>query len=147
MLFKTLDAIRQKPKPVRDQYAFFFAVLCTFLIAGVWSMSLPSKLQSTSLASVSGASTTAPFGGLWAEFRSKFTPPPVMVVPTTEATATTPTSSAPTTATVPVAALDLQLSQENMTTVNASSSAAELNEVVPVTILIGTTTSTTVSTD
>jgi hypothetical protein len=136
MLFKTLDALRQKPKPVRDQYALLFAVACTLVIGGVWSLSLPSRLSTTNLATVSAASTTVPFGGMWAEFRSKFswaaTPTAPVVGTTTE-----PVTDAPDDA------LDLELRQENITTVNASSAAAI---PPPVTILIGTT-STASSTD
>ena len=139
MLFQTLDAIRQKSKPVRDQYALLFAVVSTLVIGGVWSLSLPSKLQSTDIAAVAGASTTAPFGGIWAEFRSKFTPPPITLegvrLATTSATGTN-------------TAINFQLSPENVASVNASSTpyfSPEL-ENLPVTILIGTTSTERVST-
>ncbi len=135
MLFKTLDSIRQKPKPVRDQYALLFAVICTFLIGGVWSLSLPSRLETAGgAASVGAASTTLPFGGMWAEFKSKFTPAPIVIEETAIATSTS--DAAP----QQLEALDLELSEGNISTINAASGTAR---VIPVTVLIGTTSTAT----
>lgn len=36
MIIRALRAIRKKPKPVRDQYAFWIAGVCTALVAVVW---------------------------------------------------------------------------------------------------------------
>ena len=43
MLFRIIDAIRRKPKHVREQYAFGGAVIFTAVVVGVWSLSLPAR--------------------------------------------------------------------------------------------------------
>jgi hypothetical protein len=133
MLFKTLDALREKPKPVRDQYALLFAITFTFIIGGVWSLSLPSRLESVGTASAGAASTTLPFGGMWAELKSKFVQKPSL-------TAEMSTLSSTTDSVTPTQALDLELRQENIDNLRPSTSSVT---APPVMVLIATSTAST----
>ena len=76
MLFQFLDNLRQKPKPVRNQYAFGFALCSTVIIAGVWSLSLPSRFASlgntAAVGSATEAASTAPFAGLFNQLKEQF---------------------------------------------------------------------------
>ena len=40
-----LEKIKKKPKPVRDQYAFYGALGVTAIIATVWAISIPASLE------------------------------------------------------------------------------------------------------
>jgi hypothetical protein len=54
-MFTKLEALRKKPKHVRDRYAFWFASLATFCIAGVWATTLPAKFST-----IMGVDVTTP---------------------------------------------------------------------------------------
>lgn len=45
MLIRVFSSIRQKPKHVRDQYAFWIAAVVTVLVAVSWLVDLPGKLN------------------------------------------------------------------------------------------------------
>lgn len=44
---KLIENIRQKPKQVKDQYAFYGAAMITFVIAVIWVVSLPVSFETT----------------------------------------------------------------------------------------------------
>jgi len=46
MLLRTVRSIRSKPKELRDQYAFWIAVIVTAVVALPWFFGLPDRLQS-----------------------------------------------------------------------------------------------------
>jgi hypothetical protein len=106
MFYKILDHIRTKPKPVRDQYAFGIALTASLLIAGVWSLSLPSRFAAPSVASVGVASTTAPFAGILGQIKEQFFGAKALLQ-TPPATTTVITTASSTTA-----ALELEISAE-----------------------------------
>ena len=129
MIFKTLDTIRQKPKRVRDQYAFGVAASLTLVIAGVWSLSLPSRFGSSNMASLSDASSTpvetAPFAGLIAQFKSQFQGMKAAIDSLPAATGTPSTTSTSSSALSETeAALNLQITEENRVGLGQSSSTA-----------------------
>jgi len=45
-MLKWIEKTRKKPKAVRDQYAFFGALVLTGIIVVGWSFSLPARLES-----------------------------------------------------------------------------------------------------
>ena len=147
MLYKIFDTIRTKPKAVRDQYALGIAVVCTVVIAGVWSLSLPSRFAPTSLAAAGAASSTSPFSGIIGQIKKQFagakdkiTPVPVITVP-------------PSTASTTADSLDLQISDKNKAEIESGTTSLRFSDPVygtntrPVTvsqtILIATTSATT----
>jgi len=67
MFFEFLDALRAKPKPIRERYAFVFAIGFTVMIGGVWSLSLPGRFATVTDTATSTPGE-APFAGLWREF-------------------------------------------------------------------------------
>lgn len=122
MLYKILDTIRAKPKAVRDQYALGTAVLCTLLITGVWSLSLPSRFTTTSLAAAGAASSTSPFSGLIGQIKKQFAgakekvqPVPVIVAPPTVASSTAD-------------ALELQLSDETKAGIESGTTSLRFSD-------------------
>lgn len=140
MLFKTLDNLRTKPKVVRDQFAFMVAVVFTILIAAIWALSLPSRLER--ITAGEQATTTTPFAGFFSQFKSQFSHPAETVATTT--VASDGTSAASTTE----AALTLDLSsttkaalESSGTTIRFSSTTIQSGGGRP--ILIATTSSAT----
>jgi len=73
MLLKWLDTIRTKPKHVRLTVAFWGAMISTGLVAGMWTISLPTKLNDFS-EHVNGQSqsASAPFSGIWNQVVGQF---------------------------------------------------------------------------
>ena len=45
MLLEKIEALRKEPKEVRNRYAFISALSVTLLVAVIWSISLPSRLN------------------------------------------------------------------------------------------------------
>ncbi len=63
MFWRWLATIRQKPKAVRDQYAFGVAVTFTALVLAVWTFSLPARFSD----SPEELANKAPFTGLFSQ--------------------------------------------------------------------------------
>jgi hypothetical protein len=72
MLFRTLDKIRKKPKPVRDQYAFGIALAFTAILVGVWSLSLPARFTNLAGGKNEANTSSAPFSNLVKQFKQGF---------------------------------------------------------------------------
>jgi len=116
MLFKILDNIRSKPKPVRDQYALGIAVFCTLAIGGVWSLSLPSRFGDVQqVASLASSTNAAPFTNFFTQLKNQFSGVKEALDEFPKAT-TTPQSTASTTE----AALELKLTDENKDQLNGT---------------------------
>lgn len=49
MLLRLINSVRQKPKPVRDQFAFWIAVVFTVLVATPVLFGLPGRLDPASV--------------------------------------------------------------------------------------------------
>jgi len=79
MIFRWLDSIRQKPKHVRDQYAFMFTLVLVAIVAGVWSLSVPGRLLSIADFESGKQKASAPFSGLWQNLKSQFGEVPNLV--------------------------------------------------------------------
>lgn len=77
MLLRVIEKIRQKPKSVRQRYAFVFTVAFTAMVTGIWSLSLPARFASvqeefSDVAVVPATqSATAPFSGVWDQFKKQ----------------------------------------------------------------------------
>jgi hypothetical protein len=72
MLHSLISRIRRRPKHVREQYAFFGAVIFTGLVAFVWAVSLPSRFEvSAPTADVTEASR--PFSAVLERARENLT--------------------------------------------------------------------------
>jgi len=132
MLFETLDRIRRKPKAVRNQYAFGAAVTFTLLIAGVWSLSIPARFASignvAAIGSASSSVPTTPFAGLLDQLKHQFESAKDIANTIPQATSTAHTQIVSTTTLSDTeAALNLQINEENKTTLQASSSGEETN--------------------
>ncbi len=91
MLFKTLDNLRTKPKVIRDQFAFMVAVIFTLLVAGVWALSIPSRLAR--ITEGGQATTTTPFAGLFSQFKAQFSDVPAVSTTTEPAAGTSAAST------------------------------------------------------
>ncbi len=71
MFFTSIDALKRKPKAIRQQYAFVGALLITGVISGVWTLTLPARFSPTvELADTQAA--TGPFAGMWQSFRDRW---------------------------------------------------------------------------
>ena len=150
MLFQFLDTLRQKPKSVRNQYAFGFALSCTLIISGVWTLSLPSRFANIgSVAAVGSASSTiasAPFAGLFNQMKEQFAGAKEVIKSLPTATSTAEGVS---TSTAPVSAFTPILTDENKaallasTTVTTELYQATATSPAQQTILIATTSATT----
>jgi hypothetical protein len=115
MLFKIIDDIRTKPKPVRDQYAFMIALFCTLAIGGVWSLSLPSRFAPDSqVAALASTTNAVPFSNFFTQLKNQFRG----VTEQMDAVATTTAQLSAASSTE--AALDLQLSPENKDKIKAN---------------------------
>jgi hypothetical protein len=44
-MIEKIEALRKKPRHVRNRYAFWVAVLITLVIVGVWSLTLPARIS------------------------------------------------------------------------------------------------------
>jgi hypothetical protein len=149
MLFTFLDNLRQKPKHVRDQYAFGIAVFCTLLIGGVWSLSLPARFGGDSqVAALASTTNAAPFANFFTQLKNQFSGF-TEVINEFPASTSTPTSIASSTE----AALDFKLTDETKEQVLASSTGTKIefgtgvrssttNESTGTPVLIGTTSAT-----
>jgi hypothetical protein len=129
MLFQYLDTLRQKPKQTRNQYAFGFAVGFTFLIAGVWSLSLPARFSNlggmAAVGSASSTVSTTPFSGLVDQLKQQFAgvKDAIQAMPSTTSTpAQMPGSVSSSTQIETENALNMQINEENKTALEASSS-------------------------
>jgi hypothetical protein len=110
MLFKILDNLRSKPKHVRDQYALGIALFCTFVIGGVWSLSLPSRFGGDSqVAALASTTNAAPFSNFFTQLKSQFIDIKDTIDNLPVATSTRPVSIASSTE----AALELKITPEN----------------------------------
>jgi hypothetical protein len=147
MLFKILDNIRSKPKHIRDQYAFGVAVLCTFVIGGIWSLSLPARFSSDSqVATLASTTNAVPFANFFTQLKNQFSGITEAIAELPQATSTNTSVESSTDE-----ALNLHLSEENKQQLLASSSATKIEfgtsssmhhhtEVAPKnTIILGTT--------
>ncbi len=72
MLFRIIDAIRRKPKHVREQYAFGGAVIFTAVVVGVWSLSLPARFAVVSESVSEAKPPAAPFTHLIGQVKEGF---------------------------------------------------------------------------
>jgi len=129
MLFQYLDTLRQKPKQARNQYAFGFAVGCTLLIAGVWSLSLPARFANLGgMAAVGSAPetvSTTPFSGLVDQLKQQFAGAKDAMQAIPQATTTSaqmPGGVSSSTQIETENALHMQINEENKTALQASSS-------------------------
>lgn len=156
MVFQFLDNIRQKPRQARNQYAFGFAICLTLIIGGVWSLSLPSRLSNlgnvAAVGSASSTMSTAPFAGLFNQLKQQFAGAKDVIQAIPGATSTPLNSISPVSTSTQIQtenALNMQINEENKTTLDASSSATsdtyKPTTTLPdhQTILIATTSSTT----
>jgi hypothetical protein len=77
MFWRTIEAIRQKPKAVRKQYAFFVTVVFTAVVTGFWVLSLPARFVAVQESVLSESSLpptqTAgiPFATMWNQFKDQ----------------------------------------------------------------------------
>lgn len=77
MLLRAIENIRQKPKPVRQRYAFVVTVTFTTIVVGVWSLSLPARFVAVQEGvmkvkpEITSQTATAPFSGVWSEFKQQ----------------------------------------------------------------------------
>ena len=129
MLFQFLDNLRQKPKQVRNQYAFGFALCSTVIIAGVWSLSLPSRFanlgNTAAVGNASSTVSTVPFSGLFNQLKEQFAGAKEVLqqLPVgTSTPSTAPDAVSTTTQAETEAALNMQINAENKTAIQASSS-------------------------
>ena len=56
-----LERIRQKPRAVRTQYAFFTSLMVTGLVAVVWLTSLPERFNQAEIATTESAESAQTF--------------------------------------------------------------------------------------
>lgn len=79
MLLRVIDKIRQKPRAVRQQYAFVLAVSFTAVVTLIWSLSLPARFLyvqeefSDIAIDIEPISQTAtvPFAGVWTQLKKQ----------------------------------------------------------------------------
>lgn len=67
--------MHQKPKAVRNQYAFLLAAGFVFVVAGIWTLTLPDRLSNItgeSIVSDSADGIRIPFGGVLAELKGQW---------------------------------------------------------------------------
>jgi hypothetical protein len=72
MLFSRLDKLRQKPKIVRQQYAFFGALTLTAVVAGVWTLSLPARFAGVGEVATATDEAAPPFAHIFGELKDRF---------------------------------------------------------------------------
>lgn len=149
MLFQILDNIRNKPKHVRDQYAFGIAVFCTLVIGGVWTLSLPSRFAPESqVAALASSTNAAPFTNFFTQLKNQFKAVKSSI--NTNVATTSNSNVSTTTADITKDALNLQLSEENKASIASSTGGLDIHmdtvstEKTAPTILIATTSATTV---
>lgn len=67
MFFELLDRIRQKPRAVREQYAFILTTTFIGIVVFLWLFTLPSRFNEILSVTEDGVSTpaTPPFSSLW----------------------------------------------------------------------------------
>ena len=77
MILRAIENIRQKPKAVRQRYAFVTAATFTAIVTGIWVISLPARFDAvqngmlTASPEISTQSAGAPFSGVWGEFKQQ----------------------------------------------------------------------------
>lgn len=69
-MLKLIEKIRQKPKSVKDHYAFYGAVGITGVIAVVWAVSLPAGLNQNPVPEEGGPRPA--FSTLFGEMKDQF---------------------------------------------------------------------------
>ena len=134
MLFQFLDHLRTKPKPLRQRYAFSFALLFTALIGSVWAFTLPARFAVEENSDVAAAGS-APFAGLWQQFKDQVS-----------AVRTTPAATEPVATATPSTATTTQIDAVDLISTTTSDGTRVALQPAPKPVLIGTTTSATVST-
>lgn len=72
MFFDWLNRIREKPKEVRERYALLFSVMVIAVIAGIWSLSLPSRFSELATGTGSRQEASAPLSGVFANIKNQF---------------------------------------------------------------------------
>jgi hypothetical protein len=72
MLIRTIRSVRQKPKQVRDKYAFGVAVGMTAIIASVWVWQLSGTASIVETENVAPVAAPAAFSTLLDEAKKKF---------------------------------------------------------------------------
>jgi hypothetical protein len=70
MLARLIRSVRQKPKPIRDQYAFWTAILFTVLVGGVWGFGLSGSVN-TDVSSVQQPDSAGVFSSFFDEIGGK----------------------------------------------------------------------------
>lgn len=45
MLLSKIESLRKQPKSVRNRFAFIFALSSTLIVASIWAISLPSRVN------------------------------------------------------------------------------------------------------
>ena len=125
MLFKILDHIRSKPKHVREQYALSIAIFCTMAIGGVWTLSLPARFAGESqMAALASSTTAAPFSNFFTQLKQQFTSVKKGIDELKVASTTAPLTAASSTE----AALEMQISPENIEHIKDKQSTASSSE-------------------
>lgn len=77
MILRAIENIRQKPRSVRQRYAFVTAFIFTAVVTGIWSLSLPARFvavqEGVMIASpeITNQAASVPFSGVWGEFKQK----------------------------------------------------------------------------
>jgi hypothetical protein len=77
MILRAIESIRQKPKAVRQRYAFVTTVIFTAIVTGVWSLSLPARFTAvqegvtTASPEITSQTASAPFSGVWSQFKQQ----------------------------------------------------------------------------
>jgi hypothetical protein len=100
-MWRWLDSIRQKPKVIRNQYAFGIAVTFTGVIVAVWTFSLPARFSDTPndiakapFAGIAGEVASG-FGAIKSQVASVMSAKEMFQAPSTEATSTEPATGLP----------------------------------------------------
>ena len=70
MLARLIRSVRRKPKPIRDQYAFWTAILFTVLIGGVWGFGLSGRVD-TNVSSAQPTESVGVFSSFFDEIGGK----------------------------------------------------------------------------
>ena len=71
MLIRLISTVRQKPKHIRDQYAFWIAIGCTVLIGVVWLSGLTERVVTDSQ-TANDAESSGVFSGFVSEITGQF---------------------------------------------------------------------------
>lgn len=140
MFLKFLDNLRTKPKAVRDQYSFLFALTLTLIVGGFWTLSLPERfslaIPNNLAVATNTPPTTAPLGNFFTQFKNQF------------ASVKEAIKNPPVATTTSVDATKMEITAENRQELNASTSEyvykdpSQDEPAASPTILIGTSSAT-----